>query len=408
MFTATRLSEASSIVTLRVYKEEPAVHSKESNGFHLVLLIDTSLSMEGERIHTVQRTIHALIDLMTLNDRLSIIEWSNTANILCKQNSNKEELKRAVNSIKVRGGTCMEAGISALGSFTTEERSSIDGVFLLTDGEINQGLQTSTGLRFLFRLLLPASVPIFTVGYGADHNAKLLQSLAIHSHGSYTFASAAEVIPAAVGDIVGGFRSEFAREGVLQLPDGGSCLELGSEEDGASVALGSWMYGKSHWYVFDLPTSTDSIYVKWKQQGDPHDVIVHIASATSESEPDVYAQWFRVRFVKLIQSLDMYGRGREESIQRLQELDKEISQSPAASLPLVVALRAQINDQIQKQTTSTYTHEDEFRNVSDITVLATQRGILLQGDTDMFASPVQRMISGDMVSTYTTRGSDPC
>lgn len=406
MFTATRLSEASSIVTLRVFKEEPAVHSKESNGFHLVLLIDTSLSMEGERINTVQRTIHALIDLMTLNDRLSIIEWSNTANILCKLNSNKEELRRAVNSIKVRGGTCMEAGISALGSFTAEERSSIDGVFLLTDGEINQGLQTPTGLRFLFRLLLPASVPIFTVGYGADHNAKLLQSLAIHSHGSYTFASAAEVIPAAIGDIVGGFRSEFAREGVLQLPDGGSCLELGSEEDGASVALGSWMYGKSHWYVFDLPTSTDSIYVKWKQQGDPHDVIVHIASATSESEPDVYAQWFRVRFIKLIQSLDSLGR--EESVQRLQELDKEILQSIAASLPLVVSLRAQINDHIQKQTTSTYTHEDEYHNVSDITVFATQRGILSQGDADMFASPVQRMISDNMVSAFTTRGSDPC
>ncbi len=416
MFSAFRLSESSSIVTLRVYKEEVADEDVQTNGFHLVLLIDTSLIMQGERIQTVQRTINVLIDHMTLSDRLSIIEWNNTATILCKQTSDKEELKRAVDSIEVRGGTCMEAGISSLGSFTPEERASIDGVFLLTDGEINQGLQNPTGLRFLVRLLLPSSVPIFTVGYGADHNAKLLQSLAVYSHGSYTFASSAEVIPATIGDIVGGFRSEIAREGVMNLPEGGTCLEWGSEEEGRCVSTGSWISGRSHWYVLDLPVSTDHIDLKWKQNGSVHEMAVPITIAASDNEKsDAYTQWFRVRFVKLIQSLDTVRC--EEAIQRLQEFDREMSESVAATAPLVLSLRAQLQDKIQQkqqqqqqQPFSFPFHglhrEDMFRGVSDMTTLATQRGIMLNGDPAMFASPLQRMVSAAMVVSC-TQEADP-
>lgn len=144
----------------------------------LILLLDTSGSMDGDPLRQLKRTALALIDSLTDRDTLEMIEFSTSArrwNRSAKEASSsvRRDARSWVQGLRAGGGTEMVNGmLEALAPLT--ERSQRQ-VVLLTDGYIGQERDVITQVM---RKLPRGSCRVHVVGVGSSVNRTLTAGVA--------------------------------------------------------------------------------------------------------------------------------------------------------------------------------------------------------------------------------------
>jgi hypothetical protein len=337
-----------SVVAVRIL---PAAQSGPRRPFHLTLVLDKSGSMEGARITAVKRTLHLLIDAMADGDILSIVSYSHESHIdangIVLSDAHRALLHGIVDGMVADGGTNLESAFTALS--TVVATRVIDAVFVLTDGQINQGIAGSTGLQRILGSILPAGTPVNTLGFGADHNARLLRDIAMRSRGSYTYADADEMLPAIIGDIMGGLASEIGRKGILTIPAGWKCLELGAAEGDTHYTVGTLIAEKEQWVVLEGPVGSvpPTFEFQWSRGSDVETVI----HTTDESIPAIVVaeQYDRVHVATVFNDVtDLLENGQiEDAKMRLVELGAYLETSVAKTRHFVVRLHAQVDEMLE-------------------------------------------------------------
>ena len=393
--------------------------------YHLVLLIDASGSMDGERITAVKRTLHLLVDAMMDDDRLSLIKYESIATTPVSAVSITAEtrptLHAAVDTLYASGGTNMEAAIQQLHSLPSP---AADAVFLLTDGHVNQGIASSTGLLRLLAAAVPAGTPVNTLGFGAEHNSRMLRDMSVRSRGSYTYADAAELLPAIIGDIMGGLSSEFGRNAALSIPAGWECMEYGAEA-AASYGIGTLICEKPQWAVLKGPVGTTTppdIALTWTTEAREERQVVVIGDTIPAVE--ITEQYLRAKvattFAQITELLEAYRPDEAKTV--LETLGRDLDGSAAHARPFVLQLRAQV-DEMLESVAVLLAPPPAFhgglaraghmlgppplgpmlsRLASNTTTLGVQRGYLSQEDpnTNVFSSPGQRHTSRAISANY--------
>jgi Ca-activated chloride channel family protein len=138
----------------------------------LVLLLDTSGSMGGEPLDQSRRTCMALIDTLSDDDTLEMIEFSTAARrwkrkAVPANASNKRDARTWLEKLEAGGGTEMVQGVlAALEPLSNEAQRQ---VVLLTDGYI--GFETEV-VRVVSEKL-PAGSRLHVVGVGSAVNRSL-------------------------------------------------------------------------------------------------------------------------------------------------------------------------------------------------------------------------------------------
>lgn len=425
---AISLKPNSPIVGLQIV---PPV-SQQDKPFHLALLLDTSGSMSGPRIASVQRTLHALIDIMTDADALTLLEYNSVAKVHCCASSDKTELRRITDALRCSSVTNLEEALHAFAELSVPGEKPIQTVCILTDGQNTEGLQGTQELQFLARRRIPTGISVCTLGYGEDHNETLLQSLALSTRGTYNYIAQDEGVPVTVGNIVGAMKSEVANNAYVRV-ENGRCLEpLAS--DTSEFWIGSFFAEKPQWIVLEL-NKRAPVVVRWTDcftgADEQRTVIVEEAE---EENTEVLIQYFRVRCLATMntakKALEAQNGGYEACRNTLRNLLQEMDSSTVSGAALVVRMMAQMQqliETLQNPPTSTFPHPmmahffgrqmtyggpiihdtQRFltRLTSDMTTMTVQRGVLSQDpgmneDPDMFASPVQRGVSGALVHGY--------
>ena len=390
--------------------------------FHIAFLLDVSGSMNGERLDTVKRTLKLFADQMQPEDRVSIITYNAAATVICNK-ENRDHLRLHADHLYAEGGTNMEAGILAL---TSLDLASLDAVFLLTDGEVNQGISSIRGLETLARVTAFENhkIPVYTLGYGEDHNAKLLQAIAVGTRASYTFAETHEMIPSVVGSILVAMRDEVVRGLALSWEGGARCCEAGAAMGAAEYCVGSIIANKPQWVVLDGPVTALSV----KPHGGDW---MPIPQGEAVEDLAVLEQWYRAEAVRVFTAAE--EQSPMAALAALQTLEDAITASPVADYPLLLRIRAEIAEQrehfdllaaappppppigtgafgigggfLMRQNAGSFTSMPTIphaplltRHISNTAAFATQRG----GE---FNSPTQRQVSGAMVNNYYSRGS---
>jgi hypothetical protein len=134
--------------------------------------------------------------------------------------------------------------------------SGLDAVVLLTDGHINQGMTSTVALCAMMQTVGSSGsgipVPITALGYGPDHNQHMMRDLGLRSRGSYIFVDSESMMPAAMGDLISGLRTEVLKGATLRVPVGLEPCEYGSASAiiGASYYVGSIVPERDYWTVF--------------------------------------------------------------------------------------------------------------------------------------------------------------
>ncbi len=369
-----------------------AATAASRRAFHLALLLDVSGSMDGERITALKRTLTLLIDAMKADDVLSIITYSTFASVVARavviSDSTRATLRASVDGLHADGGTNLECALVALKELSDAAGAvPVDAAFILTDGHINAGIQTGSALTRLLGAAVRPGTPVNTLGYGADHNASLLRDMAVRTRGSYTYADAAEVLPAIIADIVSGLDTEIGRDGRLVIPAGWTCVELGAAAGDADYLVGTLIADKPHWVILEGAASQAGaaapvVEFRW------NDGVAARTGTSAQDENiaplDIHEQICRAHVaVGFAAVTELVESGNVDGAKtKLAELGAELDASPASSRTFVIRLRAQIDEMLEM-----------FRAEAHAPVLGWGAG-LAPAPAGLPGAPLQRMPRG--------------
>ena len=228
-----------------------APESESRVPIHLCCLIDTSGSMEDDdKLENVKRSLHYLLNFLSEKDRISVITFSSTAktilNKMCGSLTEKENLRAQIATIHLEFSTNLSAALVESRTVLLTDPSGEalprlnpsgenpsgealprlnpsgikQGILLLTDGMANDGVKEPTEIVAMTKKLLEDyhGTSLSCIGYGTDHNAELLQSMATEGGGSYSIVNTLEDVATVFGNVLGGLISCSFQQVRLSLP----------------------------------------------------------------------------------------------------------------------------------------------------------------------------------------------
>ncbi|MCA9837133.1 MAG: marine proteobacterial sortase target protein [Trueperaceae bacterium] len=154
----------------------------------VILIIDTSGSMEGTSIVQAKEAVQLALSRLKPADRFNVIEFNDAASSLFRtpREANAANLRlaeRFVNQLRADGGTEMRSALEL--AFQTQAAEGYLGqVVFMTDGSVGNEAE-------LFALIERelGSHRLFTVGIGSAPNSYFMRKAAEFGRGTYTFIS---------------------------------------------------------------------------------------------------------------------------------------------------------------------------------------------------------------------------
>lgn len=263
----------------------PPVQSKEVIGKDIVLVADTSGSMQGDKIVQTKKALKYIVDALSPADKFSIVQFATDVESFKTQvvpatPENKKAAAAFIDDLEARGGTnisdAMHTGLTMLNQVS--ERPAY--VVLMTDGEPTVG---ETNVATLLKSIAPKrDTRIFDFGVGYDVNTKLLNKLAEDHHGTAQYVEPSENLETALSGFYQKIKSpvlsnvSIAYDGITvkdtyprEVKDifaGSQVLLLGKYKNGAkaTVNLTGKVNGVSKAYSFPLNfenSSADHTYL---------------------------------------------------------------------------------------------------------------------------------------------------
>ncbi|KAJ0266621.1 Uncharacterized protein HA466_0005920 [Hirschfeldia incana] len=229
----------------------PPVSSSSSSSrapVDLVTVLDVSGSMAGTKLALLKRAMGFVIQNLGPFDRLSVISFSSTARrnfpLRLMTETGKQEALQAVNSLVSNGGTNIAGGLKKGAKVLADRRfkNSVSSIVLLSDGQDTYTMTSSpTGSSNNtkgtdYKTLLPKEVnriPVHAFGFGADHDASLMHSIAENSGGTFSFIESETVIQDAFAQCIGGLLSVMVQELCVKIECVHPTLKIGSVKAGS-------------------------------------------------------------------------------------------------------------------------------------------------------------------------------
>jgi uncharacterized protein YegL len=201
----------------------------------LILALDVSGSMHGEKIQTALQSASAVVQSLSAADTFGCVTFNHEARTLvpptAMTTTGKAMARERLRQVNAAGNTNLSAAM--LASFQQASQDARGGrVVLLTDGCPTEGVCDPDQLVQLARGARgPSSLSAF--GFGRDVNPLLLLGLSESGNGNYSFIEAGEPPVAAIAAEVGGLLMTVAAGVVVQvIPAPGVRLERAHRAQG--------------------------------------------------------------------------------------------------------------------------------------------------------------------------------
>ena len=171
------------MATLRLWHQQ----KKSAN---IMLVLDTSGSMRGDKIHHARDTILQLLEKLGDNDHLSLLSFNQRLNWVVEDarvGSQREKLQRQVKYQSPGGATAWYDAIEQAYHFITTHSypDRISVMIIFTEGGDNRSQLNPTTLMDKIQVNSKQPLNIFTIGYGSAADKKLLSEIAQRTHGKF-------------------------------------------------------------------------------------------------------------------------------------------------------------------------------------------------------------------------------
>ena len=156
----------------------------------VILILDRSGSMKGEKMAKAKAALLEFVNLMELEDKAGLIVFDDRVNIVSELTSDKELLKQKVNDVELGGNTAMYDAVYA-GVEMMRPVSGRKTVIVLTDGKSNRGIHKYNDTVEYAAI---NNTSIYTIGLGNDVRKDQLENIAKESGGEYFFTPTPEML----------------------------------------------------------------------------------------------------------------------------------------------------------------------------------------------------------------------
>jgi Ca-activated chloride channel homolog len=229
---------------------------------NLVLLVDTSGSMEGKAITDARAASLALLDTMSPKDHFAVVAFDSKAEVLLPStridDADLKEVRTKIGAMKAKGTTDMVAGLrSALDQAEASmEKDGVNRIVLLGDGVPNDDAQISS----LVAEAAVRNISITTMGLGNDYDETLMGRIAQQSGGKFSYVEDSTKVTSFFKEEVTRLHKVVARGAYVELrPGPGVAIKsvIGrpfAPVDGhaVNVPLGDLSYGENNEIVVEL------------------------------------------------------------------------------------------------------------------------------------------------------------
>jgi Ca-activated chloride channel family protein len=232
----------------------------------LVVVLDRSGSMAGDRIQGAKTALLSLVDRLDPRDRFGLVTFDDTVDIVVPAGplADKPAVKQAINGVYDRGSTDLSAGYFR----GLQEARRVAGdtgaiVLLISDGHANAGICDPAQLGDVARKAHADGITTTTLGFGLGYDEQLMSALAAGGAGNELFAGTADDAVQHIAGEVTGLLSMAAQAGsvLLRMSPFVRGVRVINElpsvavSDGILVELGSFYSGETRKLVltFDVP-----------------------------------------------------------------------------------------------------------------------------------------------------------
>lgn len=170
---------------------------------NIALVIDCSGSMQTEgKLETVKTAALSILDRLAPGDRFALITYNQSARVHIPSTSMKDlsDARAIIRGLRAGGSTNLGEGLQM--GFAQLRRharaSSMNRVFLLSDGLANHGITAPEQLHDMAAVEARRNISLSTFGVGLEFNEKLMADLSEFGHGMYYFIEQADMIQGAL------------------------------------------------------------------------------------------------------------------------------------------------------------------------------------------------------------------
>ena len=161
----------------------------------VIVVLDTSGSMEGDKIEQAQDAVEFILDNLNHDDRFTVVEFSTGIRLYdneLRPASDAEDAIDWVQDLEATGGTDINGALLEAMQIVDPERPSY--MIFLTDGLPTEGETESDVILANIREAAPDNVRLFAFGVGYDVDTVLLDTLVQDHHGSSAYVVPGERI----------------------------------------------------------------------------------------------------------------------------------------------------------------------------------------------------------------------
>lgn len=164
----------------------------------LVVILDRSGSMEGDKIVHARAAVVELLQHLQPHDRFALVSYASDVRVdvaLAEADAaNRAAALRAVARIGTGGGTNISGGLDAALAMVDGRRSPlrVPRLILISDGLANEGDASPQGLIARARRAAAGEFALSAIGVGEDFNEYLMSALADAGTGNYYYVRHSE------------------------------------------------------------------------------------------------------------------------------------------------------------------------------------------------------------------------
>lgn len=178
-FSAKNISKLEVQLKIKADEIQADFEKQEYQPSEMVIVLDTSGSMLGEKIQKSKDGIKRIIQALQKEDILHLISYNNDAEIVFSNGNqaNKDELLEKLKLIVADGGTNLFSGLKlAISTIKSnlDKKTLKKRIFLFSDGLANIGVTNPIQIS---NLVTESEIMVSTFGVGEDCDAKLMKQI---------------------------------------------------------------------------------------------------------------------------------------------------------------------------------------------------------------------------------------
>jgi len=231
----------------------------------LVVVMDHSGSMQGQKLDYAKEALLGLIDRVDNQDRLGVVIFDDTTRVLFPLESptaaRRDVWRGRVRAVESEGGTSILAGLDVgLDVMADHAPGRTTRVLLLSDGQDPTALPTLVNRA---RGIASRQAVLSTLGIGQDFDERVMTSLASAGTGAFYYMAKPDVLPAMLDAELKTATTTMASGAQLRLHVGDGVrvtnaggLSVETQGGDVVVPIGSLYAGRERkiWLALSVPT----------------------------------------------------------------------------------------------------------------------------------------------------------